>query len=384
MSASGIIKEFSIKSGLFEFTSKLEDKIQNVQTDVVESKRDLEDKINALNQNLNQSIQSMSSKIDTKITSSANQNQFTNIDIGSLFREFSERIEKGKIERIKDARIGNKLESSKVSLPAGVKEDIEKYDDLQQKLREIQQLLERLSPIDIEQTLKEANYYYYAGNYKEALRRYDDILKQDPNQIDALVNKGMVHYRLGEYEKARVCFSQALNLEPGNFDASIYKAMLFYKTGKIEEAKRYYKKAIGLKIDENNIDALVNKGIAYEHLGDQSEAKSYFQKVIESEIDPQSGDGLVNKGIAFDKLGKYEDARDYYTRALKIDKENVFAQYSYARSYALEGKIDNCLDILEEIVEKHPQYKERVKDDPDFKNIKSSERFRKLIGTILP
>ena len=42
MSTSGIIKEFSVKgAGLFEFTSKLEDRIEEVKTDVVHSKREI-------------------------------------------------------------------------------------------------------------------------------------------------------------------------------------------------------------------------------------------------------------------------------------------------------------------------------------------------------
>jgi hypothetical protein len=38
MASSGMIREFTIKSGFIEITLKLEDKIQNVQTDVVKSK----------------------------------------------------------------------------------------------------------------------------------------------------------------------------------------------------------------------------------------------------------------------------------------------------------------------------------------------------------
>jgi mannitol-specific phosphotransferase system IIBC component len=66
MAISGIIKEFSIKSGFIEVTSKIEEKIETVQTNVEQSKKEVQEKIS----NLNQAIQS----IDIKITS-MNQNQ---------------------------------------------------------------------------------------------------------------------------------------------------------------------------------------------------------------------------------------------------------------------------------------------------------------------
>jgi hypothetical protein len=66
MAISGIIKEFSIKSGFIEVTSKIEEKIETVQTNVEQSKKEVQEKIS----NLNQAIQS----IDMKITS-MNQNQ---------------------------------------------------------------------------------------------------------------------------------------------------------------------------------------------------------------------------------------------------------------------------------------------------------------------
>jgi hypothetical protein len=72
MAISGIIKEFSIKSGLIEVSSKIEQKIENVQTNVEESKKELEEKISLLNQNVALSIQSIDNKI-------ANMNQIQNM-----------------------------------------------------------------------------------------------------------------------------------------------------------------------------------------------------------------------------------------------------------------------------------------------------------------
>jgi hypothetical protein len=64
MGVTGIVREFTIKSGFIEISSKLEEKIQNVQTDVVKTKKDIEDKIS----NLNQTIQAIDTKVTTSLT----------------------------------------------------------------------------------------------------------------------------------------------------------------------------------------------------------------------------------------------------------------------------------------------------------------------------
>jgi hypothetical protein len=53
LAAAGVVREFSIKGGSFELTAKiLEREIENVKTNVNESKRDITEKISALTQSM--------------------------------------------------------------------------------------------------------------------------------------------------------------------------------------------------------------------------------------------------------------------------------------------------------------------------------------------
>ncbi len=61
MAISGIVKEFSIKSGLIEVSSKLEQKIENVQTNIEVTKKEVEDRISTLTQSVNSAIQTINS-----------------------------------------------------------------------------------------------------------------------------------------------------------------------------------------------------------------------------------------------------------------------------------------------------------------------------------
>ena len=70
-------------------------------------------------------------------------------------------------------------------------------------------------------------------NYKEASVYFDKILRIDPDNIGALVNKasslsklkGREFYNLGKYEDAIVWYNKALEIEPDDVDVLRNKAL---------------------------------------------------------------------------------------------------------------------------------------------------------------
>lgn len=77
-------------------------------------------------------------------------------------------------------------------------------------------------------------------------------------------------------------------------------------------------------------------------------------------------------------MERYEDAQSYYDRALRVNPDGIFAMYSKARCYILQGKLNESLNLIEKIYALKSGYKEIVKTDPDFNKIRTYERFRKL------
>jgi len=55
---------------------------------------------------------------------------------------------------------------------------------------------------------------YKRGKYAEALARFDDILRVNPTDEEALNNRGMALMGLGRHAEAVECFDEALELDP--------------------------------------------------------------------------------------------------------------------------------------------------------------------------
>lgn len=79
------------------------------------------------------------------------------------------------------------------------------------------------------------------GDYKEALRRYDEALEIDPNYANGWNEKAWVHLAAGELDEARNAHQKALNLadsaDHGN-DIKENYARVLYSIGHYEEALR--------------------------------------------------------------------------------------------------------------------------------------------------
>ena len=98
------------------------------------------------------------------------------------------------------------------------------------------------------------------GEIADALQLYDEILKENPNHIDALNYKGLALASVGHYEEAIQWYDKALTIDPSNISALNNKGVALYNLGHYDEAIQWYDKA--LNIDPKDTDAKYNKNIA--------------------------------------------------------------------------------------------------------------------------
>ena len=372
-----IYNERSFKRANYDIILELEKQIQNVQTNPNQKKGEIEEKIS----NLDQKIQDIQSVINT-FTERIPQSKTIKIRDNDQLEQLTKNITQGKLNAI---GIEKELEPAKKISPNDEIEDLITADSKLENLRE--ELLQKQTTFNKEDSILEANYYFYTGRYDKASRIYRRILRQFPDDFCAIVNNGIALYRLGKLEEAEQFLDKALKINENNDDALVYKAHVLYRLGKLKEAKPYYEKIAKIEIDKSNIDALVNKATALERLGKKEEAIRYYRKAVDIKIDENNADAFVNNGIAFDGLGRLEgvidrhkEAMSNFDRALKIDQNNAFALYAKACNYSLQGKFDDALNYLKQAIELYPGYKNMANAETDFEKLKNDERFKKLVN----
>jgi tetratricopeptide (TPR) repeat protein len=99
---------------------------------------------------------------------------------------------------------------------------------------------------------------------EEAIKLYDQVLEQNPDDKTILINKGRTLGILEKYDDALQLFDKMLQKDPNNIDAMCNKAEVLEKTERHTEAK-YYKERISDLNFAHECDLIETPSIVEEH-----------------------------------------------------------------------------------------------------------------------
>jgi len=150
----------------------------------------------------------------------------------------------------------------------------------------------------IDDMLLQAYEFVEDGNYSDALRLYDLILDEDPDNIRALVDKGATLQNMGKIKKAIFSYDKVLAIDPDNLDALLNKGAALHSDQKYHQAIDCYDKA--LKVDNRSTMALAYKGLSLGEMGELQNAIKYFKKALS--IDKYYDLANISNDIAKDLL----------------------------------------------------------------------------------
>lgn len=82
------------------------------------------------------------------------------------------------------------------------------------------------------------------GDYQSALFAYDEILKRDPNFMEARNNKASILYILGDKQGAKINLERIIKQEPRHNNAWAALGSLEFEMGDIDAAKTAFQNAL--------------------------------------------------------------------------------------------------------------------------------------------
>jgi len=89
-----------------------------------------------------------------------------------------------------------------------------------------------------------------AKRFAEAISAYEQSLKHDARQAEALSNIGFCYKSLGRYHKAITYYKDAIHLDPQLAEAHEYLGEAYLGLGKLDLAKREYQRLLELDPEE--------------------------------------------------------------------------------------------------------------------------------------
>lgn len=225
---------------------------------------------------------------------------------------------------------------------------------------------------------------YIAFDKHESAQQYlDTILKKDPDQSAACINRGVLHLNKKQYGDAIKFFLHVLAQNPDDLDTRSKLARTYQKQGRNDEAENEYQKV--LSIAGHHIESLIGLSDVYiaqaeetEKRGNSSEAVVYFDKAIHRlnmllkytkpiEVSlPEISEVFLNEPTSrnltkseissiYYSLGyaktKLSEARKHSNSDLLVEAKNHFTQVkpgtpNYFKAERARNKINDLLNSL--------------------------------------
>ena len=229
----------------------------------------------------------------------------------------------------------------------------ESLDNIYQSLNENNMFLGKHNIFNMINLFNDAIDDFNNADYKNAINKFDFILKELPNQGAVLYYKSLSFGALGEYEKAIQLMNKAIEINPHDyrfwndkgsflvqindideaivcFDESIKinsnscnwsnEAILFHKIGELQKSNFCYDEAI--KLNPLDVFPVIGKAKLYMDVGDFDLASKYFK--LAGEIDSNDLGYLIEFGKFLMYLKDFKTAVKYFDKCLKFNDNLPF------------------------------------------------------------
>ncbi len=159
---------------------------------------------------------------------------------------------------------------------------------------------------------EEAQEFLEEGDYRAALRCYDRLLVEHPEDKVFWFDKAEVHVLLDEAEAALQCYTRVLDLDRGNRQAWFERANLLFGMGRLADAVDALREA--LRIQPRKSGDIVLRAEQLRRDGHANEAAILYQAVLD--VDPENRKAVLGLGDTLLLLGDVDAAEGLFTRAL--------------------------------------------------------------------
>jgi tetratricopeptide (TPR) repeat protein len=207
-----------------------------------------------------------------------------------------------------------------------------------------------------------AELYVKTGRIRDAVLEAQDILKRDPNNIEAHKLLGRIYLRsLGDMpgngngsdnvlKLAIEQYEQIVKIEPDNVDDHLLLGRLYRLNNDLQKAEAELK--IAVKLDPDSEEAVTSLALLFSDEGDTAHALQVLSAVPDS---GRSAKLYAALGATYEQRKDYKSAINAYKHAIQLDRDNLDAIRGLAENLLNDGQIDAALDQYKVIADANPE-----------------------------
>src|SRR6202451_1449311 len=235
-----------------------------------------------------------------------------------------------------------------------------------------------------------AELYVKTGRIRDAVVEAQDIIKRDPNNLEAHKLLGRIYLRsLGDMpggngsdnvlKLAIEQYETIVKIEPDSVDDHLLLGRLYRLNRDLQKAENELK--IAVKLDPSSEEAVTTLAMLYTDEGDTAHALKVLSSVPDS---ARSAKLYAALGAAYEQRKDYKSAIDAFRHAIVLDRDNLDAIRGLAENLLNDGQLDASLEQYKVIADSNPEdaqtflriaeiYRRQGKYDQALENLKKAD-----------
>jgi tetratricopeptide (TPR) repeat protein len=235
-----------------------------------------------------------------------------------------------------------------------------------------------------------AELYAKTGRIRDAVVEAQDIIKKNPNNLEARRLLGRIYLRsLGDMQAGNGSdsvlklaieqYEQIVRLEPDSMEDHLLLGRLYRLNNDLQKAEAEFKTAVKLQPDSE--EAVTTLAYLYNELGDTGRAAEVLSSVPKNGRSAKLYSAL---GYTYEQQKQYKNAIDAYRHAIELDRDNLDAIRGLAENLLSDGQTDAALEQYKVIADANPEdaqtyvriaeiYRKQGKFEPALENLKKAE-----------
>jgi tetratricopeptide (TPR) repeat protein len=206
-----------------------------------------------------------------------------------------------------------------------------------------------------------AELYAKTGRIRDAVLEAQDILKHDPNNLEAHKLLGRIYLRSLEgvqsgsasdsvLKLAIEQYEEIIKIEPENVEDHLLLGRLYHENNDLRKAESEFKTAVKLQPDSE--EAVTTLAYLYNEEGDTVRAAEVLSSVPDA---ARSAKLYSVLGYTYEQRKDYKKAVTAYRKAIELDRDNLDAIRGLAQNLLNDGQTEAALEQYKIIEESNPE-----------------------------
>ena len=191
---------------------------------------------------------------------------------------------------------------------------------------------------------------YNKKDYPEAIKNFNEVIKKNPKNKEALYKRGLSYLFLEQADEAISDFSEVIKLDSNHIDAFNNRGLCYGFKGEIDLSIYDFKRAIAL--DKDFALAYLNLGSAFLAIQDYDSAIETLNKVVS--LDTTNPENYFQRGSALLFLKKYDKAKDDFTKAIEMGLKIPKSYFNRASCLFKMEDYLSAINDLNKVIELDP------------------------------